>query len=139
MKRAQKGQFDKSPQKSIIYVYQAGSKVQNPKEATTMIEIQTEAGKFTIEKVDVLPEGLGSKPLSKWDFLREAMGKGLKSQGDKIKLNCPNKKQAMLAQSAAKNYPKRGKGRLLPKDCLLRTNTLPLKNGTVDVYIYFEE
>ena len=101
-----------------------------------MVEIRTTAGTFIVEKVDVLPEGLGLKPSYRWDFLREAMTRELKGKGDIFKINCPNKKQAMLAQSAAKNYPRRGKGRLLPKDCPLHTNSLPLNNGTVDVYIY---
>ena len=102
------------------------------------VEVHTAAGKFVLEKIDKLPSGLGVQTTGKWDFLRQAI-KGLKERDDKLKVNCPNKRQASLAQSAAKNHLKRsGRDQVIPNGCKLRTNTLPLKNGTVDVYVYFD-
>ena len=100
-------------------------------------EVHTSVGKFRIERVTELPLILMVRGTAKWDFLREAIAE-MRNKDDIRKVNCPNKKQASLAQSAIGNYHQRaGRGQTLPKGCKLRSRSNLLKDGTVDVYVYF--
>ena len=105
-----------------------------------MTEIHsTSAGKFQINKIKKadIPTDLLGQGWYKWDFLRTALAT-LKEKDDSLRFNCPNRKQAALAQSAIGNYHKRaGRGAAIPQGCKLRTGSTVLKDGTVDVYAYF--
>ena len=107
-----------------------------------MVEVHnTSAGKFQITKIKKadIPIGLLGQGWYKWDFLRTALAT-LQNKDDSLHFNCPNRKQASLAQSAIGNYHKRaGRGATIPQGCKLRSGSTLLKNGTVDVYVYFAQ